>query len=284
MNRRSFIKRLAAGIGSVMLCIGLDAFFVEPYRLRKRELTVPVARLPNGFAGFRIAHFSDVHIGHGLTAEDLAPLIDDINSAAPDLIAFTGDLFDDGMEDMRETVQQLKRLDAPYGKYAVLGNHDVRGEGKGEQIIRAYREAGFIPLINERVKLQHHAAQDIIIVAGLDDYWRTPDWDAACGGIPAGACMIVLAHEPDVADQTEQYGAALQLSGHSHGGQVRLPFIGGILYPPCGRKYPDGLQRTESGNMLVHTSRGIGTTILPVRFFCAPEWYVLTLETTTSSG
>ncbi|WP_205628683.1 hypothetical protein, partial [Acinetobacter baumannii] len=74
MNRRSFIKRLAAGIGSVMLCIGLDAFFVEPYRLRKRELTVPVARLPNGFAGFRIAHFSDVHIGHGLTAEDLAPL------------------------------------------------------------------------------------------------------------------------------------------------------------------------------------------------------------------
>lgn len=278
MNRRSFMKRLVAGIGGVMLCTGIDAFFVERHMLRRRNIAVPLAKLPDAFTGFRIAHFSDTHIGHGLVAADLEPLIKEINKAGPDLIAFTGDLFDDGMEEVEQTIQQLKRLYAPYGKYAVLGNHDVRGKADTERIIKAYLDAGFTPLVNERVRIQHKASEDALTVVGLDDHWRAPDWEAACGGIDIEACTIALVHEPDLADRAEQYGVDLQLSGHSHGGQVRLPFVGGLLYPPYARKYPDGLQYTESGRMLVHTSRGIGTTILPIRFLCVPEWYILTLN------
>jgi len=278
MNRRSFLRRLVAGIGGLMLLAGLDAFFIERHMLRRQDVTVPLAGLPDAFNGFRIAHFSDLHIGHGLAADDLESLVQKVNSAKPDMIVFTGDLVDDGMEELVAAAQVLSRLQAPYGKYAVLGNHDVRGHVDPDRIIKAHQDAGFIPLVNRNLTIRHRTVDERLIVAGLDDYWRDPDWEAAFSGIGKGECVIALIHEPDLADRAKEYGVTLQLSGHSHGGQVRLPFVGGVLYPPYACKYPDGLQRVENSEMLIHTSRGIGTTILPIRFLCRPEWYMLTLR------
>ncbi|MED4727684.1 metallophosphoesterase [Aneurinibacillus migulanus] len=278
MNRRSFIKRLVAGIGGLMLFTGLDAFFIERHLLRRRDIEVPLADMPDVFEGFRIAHFSDVHIGHGFTASDLESLVERINEAKPDMIAFTGDLVDDGMEELAATTEALARLHAPYGKYAVLGNHDVRGKAQPEQIIEAYQKAGFMPLVNQHVTICHEDAGASFTLAGLDDNWRHPDWETTFEKRHGNGLVIALIHEPDLADRAKEYGVSLQLSGHSHGGQVRLPFVGGLLYPPYGCKYPDGLQKVEDSSMLVHTSRGIGTTILPIRFLCPPEWYILTLR------
>lgn len=278
MNRRSFIKRLVAAVGGLMLFAGLDAFFIERRLLRRCDIAVSLLDMPGAFDGFRIAHFSDVHIGHGFTADDLRLLTERINEAKPDMIVFTGDLVDDGMEELAETTEMLALLQAPYGKYAVLGNHDVRGKADPDQITEAYRNAGFIPLVNQRVTVRHKNAEASFTLAGLDDNWRRPDWEKTFGERQEDGLVIALIHEPDLADQAKEYGVSLQLSGHSHGGQVRLPLVGGLLYPPCGRKYPDGLQKVEDSGMLVHTSRGIGTTILPIRFLCPPEWYILTLQ------
>jgi predicted MPP superfamily phosphohydrolase len=278
MNRRTFLKRLIAGMGWLMLVTGIDAFFWERRQLRRRDVPVPLATLPDGFDGFRIAHFTDVHLGHGLDADDLIPLIERINEAHPDIIVFTGDFVDDGMEEVEKAARVLSELHAPYGKYAILDNHDIRGGADPERIVAAYESAGFVPLVNRNVTIQHLSTGESIVLAGLDDYFREPDWDRTFQGIPAGACVLALIHEPDLADEAKRYGVSLQLSGHSHGGQVRFPLIGGLLYPPYGKKYSDGLQQVENSEMLVHTSRGIGTTILPVRFFCWPEWHILTLS------
>lgn len=282
MNRRSFLKRLIAGFGGLMLLIGLDALFIERRQFLWHDMTILLPELPKAFEGMRIAHFSDMHLGHGLTAEDIKPLVSRINEARPDIVVFTGDLVDDGMEELEAAADVLAGLQAPYGKYAVLGNHDVRGKADPDRIIQAYRAAGFVPLVNEHVKITHERTGQSIWIAGLDDFWRKPNWNKTFADIPEGGCTIALIHEPDLADLAKDYGVCLQLSGHSHGGQIRFPFVGGILYPPYGRKYPDGLQKVENSSMFVHTSRGIGTTILPIRFLCRPEWHVLTLSRFTN--
>lgn len=117
-----------------------------------------------------------------------------------------------------------------------------------------------------------------MFIAGIDDaLLGKPDLPRAISGIAEDTCTILLAHEPDIADEAARYPIDLQLSGHSHGGQIRLPFIGEVLTPRLGSKYPDGLQRVKNSNLQVYTNRGLGTTILPIRFLCRPELTVLTL-------
>ncbi|WP_047154386.1 metallophosphoesterase [Aneurinibacillus tyrosinisolvens] len=277
MNRREFIKKIFVGVLGISVLSALDGFFIEPRIFRRKDVTVPLDALPEGFNGFRMAHFSDVHIGKGLTAEDLIPLVGKINRAKPDMVVFTGDLLDYEMSELNKTAEVLGELTAPYGKFAVLGNHDVWEEIDTEQLLQSYRAAGFKPLVNENVRIVHRDTGTPLYLAGLDDAWGYPSWSKTFGGIPPDSCTIALIHEPNLADRAKKYNVSLQLSGHSHGGQVRLPFIGATVYPPLGDKYSDGLQKADKSDMWVHTSRGIGMTKLPVRFLCPPEWHIITL-------
>jgi predicted MPP superfamily phosphohydrolase len=168
-------------------------------------------------------------------------------------------------------VEAFSRLQAPAGVFAILGNHDHWTDA--EQVCEAAREAGVTVLRNQGMALQEGA----LWLAGVDDVWEEKhDLEAALGGAPDESAVILLAHEPDYADEVAADGrVALQLSGHSHGGQVRFPYFGATVLPYLGRKYPFGLRQV--GSMWLYTNRGVGVVSPPVRFNCRPEITLLTL-------
>ncbi|MFM1653107.1 metallophosphoesterase [Brevibacillus sp. B_LB10_24] len=274
VTRRRFLRTLISGaIAMTGAC--LYSVCIERFWIAIREEVIAFERLPAGLDGLRIVQFSDVHAGHYFSTQDLLKVVEQVNGLQPDLICFTGDLFDSRVNDAEEIVSALSKLSPRLGKWAVLGNHDYRSGS--EKVAKVLTQAGF-----ELLQNQHGAAGSLgknFYIAGVDDVLHgKPDLQQALRGIPEGSFTILLSHEPDFADYAGGFPVDLQLSGHSHGGQVRLPFIGPILTPEYGQKYPDGLQRVEGASLLVYTNRGIGTTILPIRFFCRPEITLLTLR------
>ncbi|MEK3719526.1 metallophosphoesterase [Paenibacillus sp. FSL H8-0034] len=253
------------------------ARFAEPRWLYTKEITIQLKRLPSAFDGMRVIQFSDVHLGFHYTVEQLNKLVDHIQSLQPDLICFTGDLFDYTVgSDAAPAVQVLSRLKAPLGKGAVLGNHDYYGK-ETEKIKRILLDSGFALLINQSVPLKRE--KSTIWLSGVDDMWDgKPDLPKALHDVPSDAFTLLLSHCPDFADIALKHSIDLQLSGHSHGGQVRLPFYGHLFTPAYGSKYPDGYYSLDDGKLQVYTNRGIGVSVLPIRFFCRPELSVFTLR------
>jgi predicted MPP superfamily phosphohydrolase len=278
MTRRGFLARtlqLGAGLTAAGLASGVYASQVEPWWLDVVHEDVALARLPDAYAGLTIAQISDLHFGRYITAKDIDPVVDAVNALAPDVVVITGDLVsrvDRGEPDM--IVQTLSRLCARDGVYAVLGNHDWWVDAP--LVADALRRAGVTVLQNEHVTLGRGGRP--LSLAGVDDVWRRrDDLPAALAGIPSDAATLLLAHEPDFADTVARDPrVVLQLSGHSHGGQVRVPFHGGLHFPPWARKYPMG--RYRIADLTLYTNRGIGMVSIPVRLFCRPEITLFTLR------
>jgi predicted MPP superfamily phosphohydrolase len=269
------------GIGWLLAAAGLAAvsagysFFAERHWIELRSQIVGLPRLPQAFRGIRLVQFSDVHLGHFYGPEALRQAAVIINAQSPDVLCFTGDLVDRDGETLADAVPVLRELNAPFGKFAVLGNHDYRVGAA--PVRRALEEAGFAVLDNRHVALRQGG--EALYLAGVEDVLHgQADLAAALSGIPEDGCTVLLAHEPDFADEAARFGVDLQLSGHSHGGQVRVPFVGHVLTPRLGEKYVDGLHLVERSGTQVYTNRGLGTTILPFRLLCRPELTVLTLD------
>ena len=171
---------------------------------------------------------------------------------------------------MAACAKALARLSAPRGVYAILGNHDYWTDA--EEVTRLLEQNGITVLINDACPLA-----DNLWVVGVDDVWSGEvDLDKAMAGVPRTATTILLAHEPDFADQAQGRGFAVQLSGHSHGGQVRVPFTSRPVLPFLAWKYYAGLRTV--GDLLVYTSRGMGTMQPPFIFNCRPEVTLLRLQ------
>lgn len=246
----------------------------QHYQLVVREVEIPLRGLPEEFAQFRICHLSDLHLGEYCTPKELQRLVETVNELQADVICFTGDLIDREPRFLAQALPFLQKLHAGHGKLAVLGNHDYRA-GVTE-VTTTLKEAGFQVLVNQHLLLQRGEAQ--LAILGLDDcLYGLPDIDKALEGLEAGAIALLLVHEPDYADQIISTRIVLQLSGHSHGGQVRLPRLGALLTPQLGSKYSDGLYRLPHRDLLLYTSRGLGSTIMPLRIGCPPEVVMLTL-------
>ncbi len=280
ISRRSFLKRGGlATIGFLGLsCLPFYSYYKERLWLDTVELELRLPGLPEPFRGLKVVHFSDVHYGFHYGAEEFEALLAGISVHQPDLIVFTGDLFDGPVLPYRdECVELLSRLRAPLGQYAVMGNHDYYTGRK--LAAAAYADSGFELLTNRSAIIRRGNAY--IQLVGLDDMLLgRPDLNAAFSGLSSDAFTLLLAHEPDFADRTSAYRVDLQLSGHSHGGQFRLPLIGEIMTPPGGKRYVQGLYELEDRDVPsdVYTNRGIGTTHIPVRFLCRPELTVITLQ------
>ncbi|GED66553.1 metallophosphoesterase [Brevibacillus reuszeri] len=279
ITRKSFLRKVLLGVGGLvglMMGAGVYGYNWERNVLQVERLSVTLPSLPKSFQGTKLVHFSDVHLGHYLEPQDLQKITDRIIAEQPDLICFTGDLVDESTRALSAAVPILSQLQAPLGKYAVLGNHDYR---LSEQMVirNALTASGFEVLDNRNVPLTKN--DDQVYVAGVDDVLHgVPNIQQALTAIPEGKTVILLAHEPDFADEAVNYPVHLQLSGHSHGGQVRLPIIGHLMTPKLAHKYVQGMYQVGNHSMQVYTNRGIGTTILPVRLFCRPELTVLTLR------
>ncbi|MGG3281690.1 metallophosphoesterase [Paenibacillus solani] len=274
MTRRQFLKSGAAIILGSGVAGGAYASLWEPHQLDITRLTLTIPSLPSAFDGLKLVQFSDLHLGFQAGAKDVKRVVQAIQGEKPDLICFTGDMVDRDAEEMRAAIEPFAELTVPFGMYSILGNHDYKDV---KMLVSLEEEAGFQVLRNSAIKLRRGSA--VIAVVGLEDGLRgLPDPAAAIQGLPQGMFKLLLMHEPDYADTASAHSFQLQLSGHSHGGQVRLPWVGEVLTPPGARRYVKGLYHIGSHRMPLYVNRGIGTTQLPIRFLCKPELTVLTLR------
>ena len=277
LTRRAFLWRtLAAGLGLGLSAVGCGGYahLLEPRWFDIEEVTVELARLPRALDGLTIVHLSDLHLGPYLGAPELARVVEMVQRLRPQLVVISGDFISRGSEWRREeNLAPLAALQAPLGTFAVLGNHDHWTDPAW--VADTVRRLGVTVLFNEAHKLSD--AGEGCWLVGVDDIWvGAGDLERALARVPAEACKLLLVHEPDFADKAARWGVDLQLSGHSHGGQVRLPFLGAPLLPLWGRKYPIGLQ--QAGDTWVYTNRGLGMIFPPLRFNCRPEVTLLTLR------
>ncbi|WP_028594083.1 metallophosphoesterase [Paenibacillus assamensis] len=298
MTRRTFMKYSIGAAVGIPLLSGAYAKWVEPYQLRRRTLTIASERIPSSFDGVTIAHLSDLHYGEFVTKEHVVNIFEQIMANKPDMVCFTGDLVEDHVMPAETIIEVMRKLQAPLGKYAVLGNHDYVRDSRAyfssdrTDLVTASLEAsGFRVLTNKHHQI--HYKDSSIAVAGIDDALEgNPDMETALQGCPPNLWCLLLAHEPDWADIASRYPIDLQLSGHSHGGQVRVPIVGPLMLPLMAKKYPDGMYQisrkqartSEIPELQLHTSRGVGMTLMPIRFFCPPEWTLITLRSVTKSS
>lgn len=280
MNRRSFLKRLV-GSGIALLGLSGGGYFyardIEPKTLQitKEQITSP--NIPAAFERFKIIQFSDTHLGFHYTLTQLEELVSTINQLEPDLIVFTGDLIDEPQtyKDSKPLIEILQKLHATNGKFWIYGNHDHGGYGT-DMIKDIMDQSGFDLLQNNHVKITRENKQ--IILAGIDDtILGMPDIVKTLQHANPELFTILLSHTPDFADIAINHPVNIQLSGHSHGGQVRLPFIGHLYTPIHAEKYTQGKYTLNGGKFALYVNQGIGTTRLPFRFFCKPELHELTL-------
>ncbi|WP_210366342.1 metallophosphoesterase [Bacillus sp. REN3] len=283
LTRRTFLKRIFGSLLAIAgACTGgyYYAREIEPGMLDITRHEFNGTGLPVGFDGFKIVQFSDTHIGFQYRLEQLELLIGKMNDLNPDMIVFTGDLLDDPLEfkEGQRIVSALDKLKAPFGKYAVYGNHDHGGYGSN--LYRQLMEqAGFTLLVNgsERIELLDGSS---LWIAGIDDAMLgKPDIASAMAGIPENGYTILLSHAPDLAETAASYPIGLQLSGHSHGGQIQIPFYGPLVTPPYAEKFVEGFYTVGTENELsLYVNRGLGTTRLPYRFLSQPELALFTLH------
>jgi len=270
------VRRLAGAAALIGAGGLLYAREVEPRRLEVVRLELTLPRLAAAFDGYRIVQIGDLHLDDWSKPERLDRTAEMVNEERPDLVVVTGDFasYSARRLDTGRLVGALRRLSAPDGVLAILGNHDYLTDVK--LIRQCIREAGLTELINEVVTLERGGSE--LHVAGIDDVMEGRSrLDLVLGELPESGAAVLLAHEPDFADVAAATGRFdLQLSGHSHGGQVRVPLLGRAVLPPFSQRYTRGLHRV--GGMLVYTNRGLGTVHARLRFGCRPEITALTLR------
>jgi hypothetical protein len=265
--------------------MAVDSTLIEPNRPRVVRREIALKRWPARLEGFTIALLSDFHYDPYFSEHPLHAAIGLVNSLHPDLIVFTGDfvsapLFNDSEKAGHEAASAaepcarlLRQMQAPHGLWAVLGNHDVATDPN--EVTSTLHSQGIGVLANRSAPIEANGAR--FWLAGVNDVLSdSPDPDAALRPVPGDEATILLAHEPDYADDVARYPVDLQLSGHSHGGQVRLPLVGPLYLPKMARKYVWGLYRV--GPLTLYTNSGLGTVGVPVRWNCPPEITLLTLR------
>jgi predicted MPP superfamily phosphohydrolase len=288
---------LAASLGLAAAWYG---YAIESRRIQFRTIDLLLPHLPRAFDGYRLAHLTDLHLdGTPAAAARLTEAVAWVNAQTPDAIAITGDFVTlKQPADTRTLIDQLTQLRAPDGVFAVMGNHDhKRNRALVEGVIRA---SGLQHLCNRVHPITRTnaetGARDSLYLCGVDSVSRrrarldrvlaalnrhVRDAENGADGdahdAKRAACAILLAHEPDFADvsaATERFD--LQLSGHAHGGQIRIPFVTRRVLPVYGVRYSNGLYLAR--RQIVVSNRGLGTTGIPIRFRCPPEVLIIRLR------
>jgi predicted MPP superfamily phosphohydrolase len=274
-------RLLATGISTAAaVTFGVTGYhgFREARQLSFNQVMISVPQLPYEFEGCTIAHLSDFHYHPIFTAKAIREAVYLVNSLSPYIVVLTGDFVTVAYFSLRRKskpaiqaqaepcAELLSQLRAKGGIFAVLGNHDQCSQP--DVVMDSLQGRGIRVLRNEAVPLQKGGNR--LWVAGVDDVLEgAADLDMALQTIPSHEPTILLAHEPDFADEVAERPVDVQLSGHSHGGQIRLPFIGPPYLPELARKYPLGLRRV--GELNLYTNCGLGTIEVPVRWNCPPE-------------
>ncbi len=239
-----------------------------------RRVEVPVDGLPQAFDGYRIAHLSDLHIGAHTPKTWGLRWTRAANALDPHLTVVTGDMVTSGTVFHDEIAQVVSTLRAPDGVVVSMGNHDYFGEG--EPLISLLHEVGARVLRNEGTFLEREGER--VYLAAIDDTWtRRADMDRALAGRPEGMSTVLLAHDPDQFRAAAKREVDVVLSGHTHGGQVAMPFLARHITPSkLSHEYHLGLYRRGRSTLYVHP--GLGTTGPPIRIGVAPAVVLITLR------
>ena len=285
LTRRKFLQMGAAGAAVGALAVAGDGTIFAANRPQLVSIDIPLPRLAEAWDSLRILQLSDFHYDDVFSVVPLRKAIDIVNQLQPDLVVLTGDFVTSPVNDthrgsarraarrIEPCSQLLAQIRARLAILAVLGNHDL--DTDAAHIIAVLQSHAIPVLRNRSVSMEREGKR--LWLSGVDDVLAgKPDLDLALRGVPPDEPVILLAHEPDWADYVAHHPVDLQLSGHSHGGQVRFPLVGPVYLPKLGRKYVWGLRRI--GPLMLYTNAGIGTVRVPIRLNCPPEITLITLR------
>jgi predicted MPP superfamily phosphohydrolase len=281
-SRRSFITSTARMATVGVAGVGAYSAFFESRWFEITHRVHPLRGLPAELDGLRVVQLTDIHHGPNLSLSYVREVVAATNELKADLVLLTGDYVFQSPRYITPVVRELAELRGKIGVVGVLGNHDWWQDAPATR--REFARAG-IPLIdNSRMvvtldrKLVQSATEGLCI-AGVGDFFEDQlRWDAALDGVPASMPRVLLSHNPDAAEDAQLIGGAwridLMLCGHTHGGQVRLPLLGTPIVPSMyGQKYAQGLVKGPACDVFI--SRGVGSTVLPIRFRVRPEVAVI---------
>ncbi len=255
----------------IVLCI-LWARFISTRGIVIKEVKVDATTLPDEYDGLKIVHFTDVHYGSTVNKKEMEHIVETINKQNADIVIFTGDLVEQGVQlnenEVNELTDLLNKIDAKIEKYVVKGNHDF-DHNYFDNIIP---KTNFV-LLNNSYDYFYKDSTTPIVIAGLDDYWKgKPDYKSAFSFLQdfeEQPYTILLLHEPDQVDELGEYKFNIAFAGHSHLGQVRLPFLGALYTPYGARKYTDSHYLINGNDLYI--DGGLGTSTLKLRFFNKPS-------------
>ncbi len=269
MSRRRFLAAGATGLGS--LVVG-DAVLLEPNSFVVEEIALKVAKVPPG-RELRLVHLSDLHIRsfHGYHQR----VADTVKNLSPDMIVLTGDYLEKE-RNLKEVRRFLKLLKAPGGVFGVQGNWEYWARLEGENLRRQFARVGTTLLIDQRRDLNIRGVP--VSVLGLDYPSPADALKRLQKAADPGRLNILLTHVPAFDHTVLDDRHDLILCGHTHGGQVRIPFVRPFYLPRYSGDFVSGLYRTGPGDTPLYVNRGIGTSVFPVRFLCRPEITLLRLQ------
>jgi predicted MPP superfamily phosphohydrolase len=256
---------------------------VEPTWLELTQHQVPIPGLPEAFRGLRVVQLTDFHGSRRVTPSYLGEAVDLAQAQRPDLAVLTGDFIHHGFKHIKGVARTLGRLEAPYGVFAVLGNHDFsvrnalglrRHRHLHQAVADALQKEGIRVLRNQTVQLTR--GEDALHLTGLEDLWsRECDVEMAYLGSSDTLPRLVLAHNPCTIELLRGRRCDLMLSGHTHGGQINLPGLGRVTLGRNGRRFAAGMYRVGTSHLYVNKGVGFG---FQVRFNVRPEVALMTLE------
>jgi uncharacterized protein len=262
---------LAALIVAVLVLVG----YASTRRLVVRRLDVRVDHLPAGLAGMRIVQLSDLHVGPHTSRRHLARIAAAVREARPDLLVLTGDQVDDYAGDIEPFAAAFNGLAAPLGVFAIAGNHDVYAGW--EEVRRGLEAMGITVLVNRAVPLEHNGARFWLAGTGDPAGGRSsvgPNIEKTLEAVPADAFTIVLAHNPVLWPALAKRGVAMTLSGHTHYGQIAIPWLGWSLASPF---VEHAMGEHRQGGSYLYINPGTNYWGIPFRIGTPPEVTVLTL-------
>ena len=273
-TRRRFLNGLVAAPLMAVAATSAYATLIEPYHYWISETDVFIRDLPERFENFRITQLTDIHHSRILGIGPVRQVVELAQQTKPDMFVLTGDYATSYRRYIEPCAEALAELSAPEGAWAVLGNHDHYTDP--ELTTRALNSRHIAVLNNTHTTLRR--GPDALQLSGIDDWtWNAVDWTRAFFGLKSGTPTILLSHQPKVLDFAETERVSLILSGHTHGGQVRLPVLGApARFATKDLKYDRGLFRR--GETQLYVSSGTGVIGLPLRLGVRPEIAVLRLR------
>lgn len=280
--KMKLVRRLTLALISLTL-LTILIFEMTVWGVRRLSVdivTISDPLIPDTFENIKVLFFSDVHYNKFMDRERFNEIVTRINQLDPDIVLFGGDLFDHpsveypSTDIQNELISLLSSIQAPLGKYAVFGNHDLESPRTQQMTANVLNASGFELLVNQNIPI-YNKSEEYIRMIGLDSQLLgNPDVELAYQGTSENEFIITLSHTPDIIDNLP-VTTDWVLAGHSHGGQIRLPIFNELYTVPYARKYVSGSH--EVNGIRLDISNGVGTTRWDVRLFADPQIHLYTL-------